>query len=117
MLTHIAPQKKSGMAIVNVSSWGGHVHFYGSDEAGRCERNYATSREANKKPHLQYDELQKGKPVRYQYSSCQFESPFAHEKVPPFDDWRTEGELNDAIENEFDSPGPWEEFASKKRQV
>ena len=114
MLTYIAPETKAGMAIVNMSIWGDHVYFYGSDEAGGCEMNRVTSFKANKKPQLEYSKLQNGKPVRDHYSSCQIESPFRWEKVPPFDEWRAQGELYNAIENEFDNIR--EEFASNKRK-
>ena len=48
LLTYMAPEDTSGMAIVNVRIWGDHVYFYGSDEVGRCEMNRITSTEANK---------------------------------------------------------------------
>ena len=76
--------------------------------------NTITPKEANNKPHLQYNKIQKDTPVRYIYSSCDIESPFDHEKVPPFNEWRTGGELLEAIDTEFDNLR--KEFASNKRK-
>jgi hypothetical protein len=108
LLTYIAPENKPGMAIVNVSIWGDHVYFY----AGGM--NHVASMKANNNPQLEYGKLQEKKPLRDHYSSCQIESPFRHEKMPPFDEWRTEGDLYSAIEETFDNIR--EEFSSKKRK-
>ena len=93
LLTYIAPVNKDGMAIVNVSIWGDHVYFYGSDTVGRCQMNYVVSRKANSNPQLEYGKMQKDKPMRDHYSSCQIESPFPWLKLPPFDEWRDQGDL------------------------
>jgi hypothetical protein len=114
LLTYIAPESKPGMAIVNVSIWGDHVYFYAGDSVGRCEMNRVASRQASDKPQLEYGKLQKDKPLRDHYSSCVIEDPFRHEKTPPFDQWRTEGDLYHAIEEAFDNIR--EEFSGKKRK-
>ena len=114
LLTYIAPEKKTGMAIVNISIWGDHVYFYVGDSVGRCEMNNVASRKANSNPQLEYGKLQKDKPVRDHYSSCVIEDPFRHEKTPPFDQWRTEGDLYHAIDEAFDNIR--QEFSGKKRK-
>ena len=114
LLTYIDPVNKTGMAIGNISMWGDHAYFYGPCTVGRCEMNYVTSRKANSNPHLEYSKLQKDKPMRDHYTACQIESPFPCQKVPPFDEWRTQSELYDAIESVFDNTR--EELASEKRK-
>lgn len=115
LLTYIAPDKDP-RTIVNVSIWGDHVYFYAgdSDTVGRCEMNRLASKKAKDNPQLEYSSLKKDKPMRDHYSNCVIEAPFRHEKIPPFDEWRTEGDLYASIEEVFDDIR--EEFASKKRK-
>ena len=97
LLTFYAPEEtKPGSAIVNVSVWGDHCYFYGSDgdKIGVCEMNRVTSRKANESPDLAYSNLETKKERESDdYISRTIESPFRHEKTPPFSEWRTESQF------------------------
>ena len=52
--------------------------------------------------------------MRDHYTACKIESPFPCQQVPPFDEWRTQSELDDSIENVFENIR--EEYVSNKRK-
>ena len=120
LMTYVVPnvdsdttKRKTDKPIVNISIWGDHVYFYASGTVGRCEMTRIAGKQASANPQLEYGKVQE-QPERDQYSNCVIESPFRHEKMSPFDEWRTEGDLYHAIFEVFDNFR--EEFASKKRK-
>ncbi len=134
ILTYVAPEKtKPGQAIVNVSIWGDHCYFYGSDgdKIGTCEMNRVASRKANECPDIAYQNLNSKKEKDSDiYTSRCIEAPFRHEKTPPFSDWHSEAQLlrsmaglvsktvnekeTDVEHNSFDDIR--EELSAKKRK-
>ena len=122
LMTYVAPnvdsdttKRNTDKPIVNISIWGDHAYFYcaASNTVGRCEMNRIAGQQANANPQLEYGKVQE-QPERDQYSNCVIESPFRHEKMPPFDEWRAEGDLYHAILSRFENFR--EEFSSKKRK-
>ena len=97
LLTYFAPEEtKPGEAIVNVSIHGDHCYFYGAngDKIGICEMNRVASYKANQSPDLAYSNLKNQKEKEADvYTNREIESPFRHEKTPPFSEWRTESQL------------------------
>ena len=105
LLTYYAPEEtKPGEAIVNVAIYGDHCYFYGADNAkiGMCEMNRLASNIANQNPDLAYSNLKNQKQKEADvYTNREIESPFRHEKIPPFSEWRTESQLIASIEAAF----------------